>query len=246
MLLGTIGVIGFSFSLPATRLALRDLDPWVVAFGRALVAAALAVLVLRATRAPRPTPRAVALAGDRRRRRRRSASRSSRRWRSTTGPRRTARSSSGLAPAATAVMAVLRAGERPSRAFWLASAAGTLAVLVFAFVSGAGCAARHRPRAAARRRARRAGLCRGRRARPRPRRDAHDLLGARPQRAAAACRSSPCALAPDRVPRARGLGVRLRLRRDRLDVRRVLRLVRRAWRAAASRASGRSSWSRRR
>ena len=55
VLLGTIGVIGFSFSLPATRLALRDLDPWVVAFGRALVAAALAALVLYATRAPRPT-----------------------------------------------------------------------------------------------------------------------------------------------------------------------------------------------
>jgi drug/metabolite transporter (DMT)-like permease len=35
-------------------------------------------------------------------------------------------------------MAVLRAGERPSRAFWAASAAGTIAVLVFAFVSGAG------------------------------------------------------------------------------------------------------------
>src|SRR4051812_49694438 len=56
VLLGTVGVIAFSFSLPATRLALRDLDPWVVAFGRAVVAAALAAVVLRATRAPRPTP----------------------------------------------------------------------------------------------------------------------------------------------------------------------------------------------
>ena len=137
VLLGTIGVIGFSFSLPATRLALRDLDPWVVAFGRALVAAALAALVLYATRAPHPT-RA--------------------QWRSlaivAAGVvigfplltslalhHRTAAHGAivvGLAPAATAVMAVLRAGERPSRAFWLASAAGTLAVLVFAFVSGAG------------------------------------------------------------------------------------------------------------
>jgi drug/metabolite transporter (DMT)-like permease len=35
-------------------------------------------------------------------------------------------------------MAVLRAGERPSRAFWAASGAGTAAVLAFAFVSGAG------------------------------------------------------------------------------------------------------------
>jgi drug/metabolite transporter (DMT)-like permease len=137
VLLGTIGVIGFSFSLPATRLALRDLDPWVVAFGRAVVAAALAAVVLRATRAPRPTAQ---------------------QWRSlgivAVGVvigfplltslalhHRTAAHGAivvGLAPAATAVMAVLRAGERPSRAFWLASAAGTVAVLIFAFVSGAG------------------------------------------------------------------------------------------------------------
>ena len=137
MLLGTVAVIGFSFSLPATRLALRDLDPWVVAFGRAVVAAALSAVVLRATRAPRPTPS---------------------QWRSLAivaagvvigFPLLTSlalhhRTSAhaaivvGLAPAATAVMAVLRAGERPSGAFWAASAAGTAAVLVFAFVSGAG------------------------------------------------------------------------------------------------------------
>src|SRR3954451_20372969 len=137
VLLGAIGVIGFSFSLPATRLALRDLDPWVVAFGRAVVAAALAAVVLHVGRAPRPTreqlrslavvalgvvvgfPLLTSLALH----------------------HRTAAHGAivvGLAPAATAVMAVVRAGERPSRAFWLASAAGTAAVLVFAFVSGAG------------------------------------------------------------------------------------------------------------
>jgi drug/metabolite transporter (DMT)-like permease len=135
--LGLVGVIGFSFSLPATRLALRDLDPWVVAFGRAVVAAAMAAVVLRTTRAPRP---------------------SRAQWRSlaivAAGVvvgfplltslalhQRTAAHAAivvGLAPAATAVMAVLRAGERPSRAFWAASGAGTAAVLVFAFVSGAG------------------------------------------------------------------------------------------------------------
>src|SRR5919198_500003 len=37
-------------------------------------------------------------------------------------------------PAATAVAAVLRAGERPSRRFWLACAAGLVTVL--AFVAG--------------------------------------------------------------------------------------------------------------
>src|SRR4051794_15658787 len=137
VLLGTVGVIAFSFSLPATRMALRDLDPWVVAFGRASVAALLAAVVLVATRSPWP---------------------SRAQWRSLAivaggvvigFPLLTSlalhhRTSAhaaivvGLAPAATAVMAVLRAGERPSRAFWAASAAGTVAVLVFAYVSGAG------------------------------------------------------------------------------------------------------------
>lgn len=136
-MLGAIGVVGFSFSLPATRLALRDLDPWVVAFGRAVVAAALAGALLGAVRAPRPTraqlrsllivaagvvvgfPLLTSLALH----------------------HRTSAHAAivvGLAPAATAVMAVLRAGERPSAPFWLASAAGTAAVLAFAFVSGAG------------------------------------------------------------------------------------------------------------
>jgi len=44
----------------------------------------------------------------------------------------------GLLPAATAVMAVLRAGERPSRAFWGACAFGLVAVLLFAASQGAG------------------------------------------------------------------------------------------------------------
>jgi len=44
----------------------------------------------------------------------------------------------GLLPAATAAMAVVRAGERPSRGFWLASGAGLVAVLAFAASQGAG------------------------------------------------------------------------------------------------------------
>jgi drug/metabolite transporter (DMT)-like permease len=44
----------------------------------------------------------------------------------------------GVLPAATAVAAVLRAGEHPSAGFWLASAAGLLAVLAFAAAQGAG------------------------------------------------------------------------------------------------------------
>ena len=44
----------------------------------------------------------------------------------------------GMLPAATAVAAVLRAGERPARGFWAASLAGLVAVLAFAASQGAG------------------------------------------------------------------------------------------------------------
>ena len=65
----TLGVAIFSFSLPATRLAVADLDPMFVAFGRAAVAAVLGAIVLRALARAAPAPRAVALARDRRVRR---------------------------------------------------------------------------------------------------------------------------------------------------------------------------------
>jgi drug/metabolite transporter (DMT)-like permease len=130
VLLGSLGILGFSFSFPATRLAVADLDPWLVAFGRATIAAALAAGYLIVTRAPRPTRTDVkslaivamgvvvgfpllsslALRGE-----------------------TSAHGAVVIAflPAATAVAAVVRAGERPSRRFWLASAAGLLAVLAF-------------------------------------------------------------------------------------------------------------------
>lgn len=44
----------------------------------------------------------------------------------------------GLIPAATALMGVWRAGERPPRSFWIACAAGAAAVLLFAASEGAG------------------------------------------------------------------------------------------------------------
>jgi drug/metabolite transporter (DMT)-like permease len=43
---GLVGVVAFSFSLPATRLAVEDLDPTFVGLGRALVAAVLAAVLL--------------------------------------------------------------------------------------------------------------------------------------------------------------------------------------------------------
>ncbi|MEA2330176.1 MAG: hypothetical protein QOH58_314 [Thermoleophilaceae bacterium] len=137
VVLGLLGVLGFSFTLPATRVAVEGLDPVFVGLGRAAVAAlpAAVLLVLWRERLPSrpqlvrlafvalgvvfgfPLLSALALRDL------------------------TAAHSAvivGLLPAATAVMAVARAGERPSRGFWVASAAGLAAVLAFAGAQGAG------------------------------------------------------------------------------------------------------------
>ena len=136
--LASLGVVLFSFSLPATRLAVADLDPFFVSFGRAAVAAVLSVVALRVLRAP--VPRGAA------------------QWRSlaiiafgvvvgfpllTALALRHVDSSHGavviaLLPAWTAVFAVLRAGERPSRGFWLAAGAGLAVVLAFVASQGVG------------------------------------------------------------------------------------------------------------
>jgi drug/metabolite transporter (DMT)-like permease len=132
-----VGVVLFSFSLPATRLAVKGLDPWFVAFGRAAVAAVLSVVVLRATHARRPTRE---------------------QWRRlaivafgivvgfpalTSLALRHVDSAHGavviaLLPAGTAVWAVSRAGERPSARFWAAALAGLAAVVAFILAQGVG------------------------------------------------------------------------------------------------------------
>ncbi len=48
-------MLGFSLTLPATRVAVMDIDPLLVGLGRALVAATLALIVLMLRRQPLPT-----------------------------------------------------------------------------------------------------------------------------------------------------------------------------------------------
>ena len=128
--LGALGIVGFSFSLPATRLAVADLDPWLVAFGRATVAAVLAAAYLAATHARRPTRaqvRSLAIAAA-------GVVVGFPLFTSIALHTETAAHGAvviAFLPAATAVAAVVRAGERPSRRFWLASGAGLVAVLAF-------------------------------------------------------------------------------------------------------------------
>ena len=135
---GAVGVLAFSVSLPATRMAIAGgLTGGFVGIGRAVVAGLLALVTLALMRQPLPPVRllprlAVTAAGV------------------VLGfPLLTALALArvpaahgivvaGLLPAATAVMAVLRSGERPSLRFWLAALAGLACVLAFAVVQGAG------------------------------------------------------------------------------------------------------------
>jgi drug/metabolite transporter (DMT)-like permease len=137
LFLGFLGVLAFSFTLPATRIAVEELDATFVGIGREAIAAVLAGAILLVARASLPSRSQLArlalvalgvVFG----------------WPllSALALRELTSAHSavvvGLLPAATAVAAVLRAGERPSLAFWLSSAAGLAAVLVFAATQGAG------------------------------------------------------------------------------------------------------------
>jgi drug/metabolite transporter (DMT)-like permease len=137
VLLGFLGVLAFSFTLPATRVAVEQLDPTFVGIGREAFAAIPAALILLLTRAKlpsRPQLRRLAVVafgvvfG----------------WPLFTAIALQGLTSAhsavlvGILPAATAVAAVVRAGERPARGFWLASLAGLVAVLAFAASQGAG------------------------------------------------------------------------------------------------------------
>src|SRR6185503_4147857 len=137
LVLGLLGVLGFSFSLPATRLAVEDLDPWFVTFARAAAAAGLAALYLLAVRAPLPTRaqwrRLALVAGG-----------------AVVGfplltglALVTSESQHGavvvaLLPAATALAAVARAGERPGPLFWIAALFGLLIVVTFTVANSGG------------------------------------------------------------------------------------------------------------
>jgi drug/metabolite transporter (DMT)-like permease len=136
-LYGALGMVTFSLTLPATRAAVLHIDPTVVAFGRPVVAAVLAAVLLLVTRQRPPARRywksfvlivigiviGVPLTFA---------------WGMHAVPAAHGAITLALLPLATALVAALRAGERPSKRFWLASTVGSAAVLVFAWMNGAG------------------------------------------------------------------------------------------------------------
>ncbi|MGR4863603.1 DMT family transporter [Caulobacter sp. LARHSG274] len=132
---GLLGVLIFSGSLPATRVAVSGFDPVFLTAARAVIAAVLGGLLLLALRQKRPArsdvralvvvalgvvvgfPLLTALALQH---------------------VTTAHSIVfiGLLPLATAIFGVLRGGERPRPAFWIFSVIGSLSVAGFAVSRG--------------------------------------------------------------------------------------------------------------
>lgn len=128
---GLIGVVIFSGSLPATRVAVAEFDPLFLTYARAAIAGVLAVAMLAALKPLRPTrsdlfslvitslgvvvgfPLLTALA-----------------LRHVTAAH--AIVFVGLLPIATAIFGALRAGERPRPAFWIFSIAGAAIVAGYA------------------------------------------------------------------------------------------------------------------
>lgn len=135
--LGFLGVLCFSGTLPATRFAVRELDPLFIAFARAVLAGLVALVALVVTRSRLPRagewrslvvvifglvlgfPALTALALDR-------------------VPASHGAVVIGLLPIATAAASVLTGRERPSALFWGASLAGAAVVIAFAAVQGGG------------------------------------------------------------------------------------------------------------
>ncbi|AUZ46652.1 DMT family transporter [Pseudomonas orientalis] len=132
---GFIGVVIFSGSLPATRLAVMEFDPVFLTVIRATLAAILGVCLLRLFKEKRPsrrqwTPLAIVALGV------------------VIGfPLLTALALQyvtsahsivfiGLLPLATAIFGVLRGGERPRPVFWLFSVMGSALVMGYAFAQG--------------------------------------------------------------------------------------------------------------
>jgi drug/metabolite transporter (DMT)-like permease len=134
---GFLGVLIFSLTLPATRVAVSGFDPIFVGLGRAILAAGLSLVLLVATRQNIPPLRflpkfGIVVAGvvigfpllsaiamrD--------------------APASYGAVITGLLPLSTALCGVWRAGERPSVPFWIFAGLGSALVIGFALLSGSG------------------------------------------------------------------------------------------------------------
>jgi drug/metabolite transporter (DMT)-like permease len=137
LLLGLAGVVIFGATLPMTRLAVADLSPWFVTFGRAALAGIVAAGVLLVLRRPLPSPpdlarlglAALMLVGS--------------------FPGFTAFAMQlvpaahggvvlGILPLATAAVGAVLMRDRPPLLFWVSAVAGALLVVAFSLRDGGG------------------------------------------------------------------------------------------------------------
>ena len=138
MFLGLLGVIGFSITLPATRIAVASLDPVLVGLGRSLLAAAVGGLLLsiwgrrRLPGAKDWLPLALAAGGVVIGFPLLTA------WAMERVPASHGAVVLGVLPLATAAAGAVFAGERPSLGFWLVALAGSAVVVGFAVTQGGG------------------------------------------------------------------------------------------------------------
>ena len=139
---GLLGVVAFSFTVPLTRVAVEGMSPLFIGAGRAVVAAVLAALALGLTRQRFPRGvqwfRLAVVAGG-----------IVAGFPLLTTFALTSTSAShgavviALLPAATATIAVIRGRERPRPLFWVLTAVGVAAALVFALVQSGGFGSLH-------------------------------------------------------------------------------------------------------
>lgn len=132
---GFLGILIFSGSLPATRVAVLDFDPIFLTVARATIAGIIALCILQIFKEKRPTkaqlfPLVIVAIGV------------------VLGfPLLSALALQyvtsahsivfvGVLPLSTAVFGVMRGGERPQPAFWFFSVMGSLLVIGFAVVQG--------------------------------------------------------------------------------------------------------------
>jgi drug/metabolite transporter (DMT)-like permease len=137
MLLGFIGVLMFSLTLPFTRIAVAELSPYFVTFGRSTLGGICALILFAITRPKLPTknqlirlsvmalgvvygfPLFVSIAMK-------------------TLPSAHGGIVLGVLPLATAVVGAIRFKERPSLAFWITAVIGSLLVITYASLNGGG------------------------------------------------------------------------------------------------------------
>lgn len=137
LLYGFLGVLSFSLTLPATRVAVMSLDPIFVGLGRGVVAGTIAIVILWLTRQPLPQKQywpslilvalGVVLGFPIL-----SA------WAMQQLPATHGAVVLGLLPLVTAIAGAIGSGERPSALFWVASLIGSTTVVGFALRSGSG------------------------------------------------------------------------------------------------------------